>query len=168
MKIPVVKVKELREQSGAGVMDCRKALVKAAGDTDKALQILREVGLLLAKKKAERSATEGVIEAYIHCGGHIGALIEVNCETDFVARTEEFKGLAHNLAMQVAAMNPQFISEDEIPEEADIEPQAACLLLQPYIKDNSKTVQDIIIETIARLGENIKVGRFAKFELGRD
>ncbi len=168
LKIPVVKVKELREQSGAGVMDCRKALVKAAGDTDKALQILREVGLLLAKKKAERSATEGVIEAYIHCGGHIGALIEVNCETDFVARTEEFKGLAHNLAMQVAAMNPQFISEDEIPEEADIEPQAACLLLQPYIKDNSKTVQDIIIETIARLGENIKVGRFAKFELGRD
>ncbi len=168
LKIPVVKVKELREQSGAGVMDCRKALVKAAGDTDKALQILREVGLLLAKKKAERSATEGVIEAYVHCGGHIGAMIEVNCETDFVARTEEFKGLAHNLAMQVAAMNPQFISEDEVPEEADIEPQTACLLLQPYIKDNSKTVQDIIIETIARLGENIKVGRFAKFELGRD
>ena len=168
LKIPVVKVKELREQSGAGVMDCRKALVKAAGDTDKALQILREEGLLLAKKKAERSATEGMIEAYIHCGGHIGAMIEVNCETDFVARTEEFKGLAHNLAMQVAAMNPRFISEDEVPEEVDIEPQAACLLLQPYIKDNSKTVQDIIIETIARLGENIKVGRFAKFELGRD
>ena len=168
MKIPVGKVKELRKQSGAGVMDCRKALVKAAGDTDKALQILREEGFLLAKKKAGRSATEGVIEAYIHCDGHIGAMIEVNCETDFVARTEEFKGLAHNLAMQVAAMNPQFISEDEVPEEADIEPQAACLLLQPYIKDNSKTVQDIIIETIARLGENIKVGRFAKFELGRD
>ena len=168
MKIPVAKVKELREQSGAGVMDCRKALVKAAGDTDKALQILREEGLLLAKKKAERSATEGMIEAYIHCGGHIGAMIEVNCETDFVARTAEFKGLAHNLAMQVAAMNPQFISEDEVPEEADIEPQTACLLLQPYIKDNSKTVQDIIIETIARLGENIKVGRFAKFELSRD
>ena len=168
LKIPVVKVKELRKQSGAGVMDCRKALVKAAGDTNKALQILREEGLLLAKKKAERSATEGMIEAYIHCGGHIGAMIEVNCETDFVARTEEFKGLAHNLAMQVAAMNPQFISEDEVPEEADIEPQASCLLLQPYIKDNSKTVQDIIIETIARLGENIKVGRFAKFELGRD
>ena len=168
LKIPVVKVKELREQSGAGVMDCRKALVKAAGDTDKALQILREEGLLLAKKKAERSATKGMIEAYIHCSGHIGAMIEVNCETDFVARTEEFKGLAHNLAMQVAAMNPQFISEDEVPEKADIEPQAACLLLQPYIKDNSKTVQDIIIETIARLGENIKVGRFAKFELGRD
>ncbi len=168
MKIPVVRVKELREQSGAGVMDCRKALVKAAGDTNKALQILREDGLLLAKKKAERSATEGMIEAYIHCGGHIGAMIEVNCETDFVARTEEFKGLAHNLAMQVAAMNPQFISEDEVPEEADIEPQTACLLLQPYIKDNSKTVQDIIIETIARLGENIKVGRFAKFELSRD
>jgi len=147
-------------------MDCRKALQKAEGDAEKALQILKEEGLLLAEKKAERSVTQGSVEAYIHCGGHIGAIIEVNCETDFVARTEEFKELAHNLAMQVAAMHPQFISEDEIPEGDDVEPQAACLLLQSYIKDTSKTVQDVIIETIAKLGENIKVGRFARFELG--
>jgi len=149
-------------------MDCRKALLKAEGDTEKALEVLKEDGLLLAKRKAERSATQGSVEAYIHCGGHIGAMIEVNCETDFVARTEEFKELAHNLAMQVVAMNPQFISEDEIPEGADVEPQAACLLLQPYIKDTSKAVQDVIIEAIAKLGENIKVGKFARFELGGD
>jgi len=161
-------VKELREQTGAGVMDCRKALLKAEGDTEKALEVLKEDGLLLAEKKAERSATQGSVEAYIHCGGHIGAMIEVNCETDFVARTEEFKELAHNLAMQVAAMNPQFISEDEISEGVDVEPQAACLLLQPYIKDTSKAVQDVIIEAIARLGENIKVGKFTRFELGGD
>ena len=168
MKIPIARVKELREQSGAGIMDCRKALLEAEGDTEKALQILKEEGLLLAQEKAERTATEGVIEAYIHCGGHIGAMIEVNCETDFVARTDEFKELAHNLAMQVAAMPPQFISGDEVPKGADIEPQSACLLLQPYIKDTDRTVQDIIIETIAKVGENIKVGRFARFELGRD
>ncbi len=167
MKIPTVKVKELRDQSGVGVMDCRKALLEAEGDMEKALQILKEEGLLKAQKKAERSANEGLVEAYIHCGGHIGAMVEVNCETDFVARTEEFKELAHNLAMQVAAMPPQFISRDEVPEGSDIEPETACLLLQPYIKDTAKTVQDIIIETIAKVGENIKVNRFTRFELGR-
>lgn len=148
-------------------MDCRKALLEAEGDMEKALQILKEEGLLKAQKKAERSANEGLVEAYIHCGGHIGAMVEVNCETDFVARTEEFKELAHNLAMQVAAMPPQFISRDEVPEGSDIEPETACLLLQPYIKDTAKTVQDIIIETIAKVGENIKVNRFTRFELGR-
>ncbi len=167
MKIPTVKVKELREQSGAGIMDCRKALMEAEGDAEKALQILKEEGLLKAQRKSGRVVTEGLVEAYIHCGGHIGAMIEVNCETDFVARTEEFKELAHNLAMQVAAMPPQFISEDEAPEGAEIEPEAACLLLQPYIKDTTKTVQDVIVETIAKLGENIKVNRFTRFELGR-
>ncbi len=148
-------------------MDCRKALLEAEGDTEKALQILKKEGLLKAQGKTERVAAEGLVEAYIHCGGHIGAMIEVNCETDFVARTEEFKELAHNLAMQVAAMPPQFISEDEVPEGSEIEPEAACLLLQPYIKDISKTVQDVIVETIAKLGENIKVNRFTRFELGR-
>ena len=167
MKIPAVKVKELRDQSGAGVMDCRKALLEAEGDIRKALEILKEEGLLKAQKKAGRVVTEGLVEAYIHCGGHIGAMVEVNCETDFVARTEEFKELAHNLAMQVAAMPPQFISKDEVPKESDIEPEAACLLLQPYIKDTAKTVQDVIIETIAKVGENIKVNRFTRFELGR-
>ena len=166
MNIPTSRVKELRDQSGAGVMACRNALLEAEGDTEKAHQILKEKGILKAQKKAERATTQGVIEAYIHTGGRIGAMVEVNCETDFVARTDEFKELAHNLAMQVAAMPPQFISTDEVSEEnTDIELQAACLLLQPYIKDPDKTVQDIIVETIAKVGENIKVTRFARFEL---
>ncbi len=166
MNIPTVKVRELREQSGAGVMSCRNALIEASGDMEKAQQILKEQGILKAQKKLERSTTQGVIETYVHTGGRIGAMVEVSCETDFVARTDEFKELAHNLVMQVAAMPPQFISDDELPEGADVEPQADCLLLQPFIKDPSKTIQDIIIETIARLGENIKVARFARFELG--
>ena len=148
-------------------MSCRNALIEASGDIEKAQQILKEKGILKAQKKLERSTTQGVIETYVHTGGRIGAMVEVNCETDFVTRTDEFKELAHNLVMQVAAMPPQFISDDEVPEGTDVEPQADCLLLQPFIKDPSKTIQDIIVETIARLGENIKVARFARFELGR-
>ena len=166
MKIPIDKIKSLREQSGVGIMDCRNALLKAQGNMEKARQILEEQGLSLAKKKAKRSATQGIIEAYIHSGRRIGAMVEVNCETDFVARTDEFKKLAHHLAMQIAAQDPQFISIEEVPEGADIEPEADCLLLQPYIKNPDKTVQDIIAETIAKVGENIKVSRFARFELG--
>ncbi|MFQ6122980.1 MAG: translation elongation factor Ts, partial [Dehalococcoidales bacterium] len=112
MEIPTAQVKELRNQSGAGIMDCRNALLEAKGDKEKALQILQQQGFSKAQKKAKRSATQGVIEAYIHTGGRIGAMIEVNCETDFVARTDEFKELAHNLAMQVAAMPPQFVSKE--------------------------------------------------------
>ena len=148
-------------------MSCRNALIEASGDMEKAQQILKEKGILKAQKKLERSTTQGVIETYVHTGGRIGAMVEVNCETDFVARTDEFKELAHNLVMQVAAMPPQFISDDELPEGADVEPQADCLLLQPFIKDPGKTIQDIIVETIVRLGENIKVARFARFELGK-
>ncbi len=166
MKIPTARIKELRDQSGAGVMDCRNAILEAKGDMEKALQILRQRNLFRAQKKAKRATTQGVIEAYIHSGGRIGAVVEVNCETDFVARTDEFKELAHYLAMQVAAMPPQFISKEEVPEGVNIEPQVACLLLQPYIKDTDKTVQDIITETIAKVGENIKVSRFARFEIG--
>ena len=166
MKIPTARIKELRDQSGAGIMDCRNALLEAKGEMEKALQILKQRSLFQAQEKAKRSATQGLIEAYIHTGGRIGAMVEVNCESDFVARTDEFKELAHHLAMQVAAIPPQFISREEIPEGADIEPQAACLLLQPYIKDPDKTIQDIIAETIARVGENIKVSRFARFEIG--
>jgi elongation factor Ts len=148
-------------------MSCRNALIEASGDMEKAQQILKEKGILKAQKKLERSTTQGVIETYVHTGGRIGAMVEVSCETDFVARTDEFKELAHNLVMQVAAMPPQFISDDELPEGADVEPQADCLLLQPFIKDPSKTIHDIIVDTIARLGENIKVARFARFELGK-
>jgi len=166
MKIPTEKVKELRDDSGAGVMDCRNALLKAQGDMKKARQILKEQSLFRAEKKARRTATEGIIEAYIHTGGRIGAMVEVNCETDFAAHTDEFKELAHQLAMQVTAMPPEFISKEEIPEESDKDPQTACLLLQPYIKNPDMTVQDIINETIAKVGENIKVGRFVRFELG--
>ena len=166
MKISVEMVKELRDQSGAGIMQCRKALIEAKGDIVAALQILKQQSLILAEKKAKRSAVQGLIEAYVHAGGRIGAMVEVNCETDFVARTDEFKELAHHLAMQVAAMTPRFISREEVAEGSDIEPQTACLLLQPYIKNPDRTVQEIIAETIAKVGENIKVSRFARFELG--
>ena len=166
MRIATETIKELRDQSSAGIMDCRNALLEAKGDMEEALQILKQRSLLQVEKKAERSTTQGLIEAYIHTGGRIGAMVEVNCETDFVARTDEFKELAHHLAMQVAAQSPQFISREESPEGTDIEPQTDCLLLQPFIKDPGKTVQDLINETIAKVGENIKVSRFARFELG--
>ena len=166
MEIRTDLIKELRDQSGAGVMDCRNALLVAEGNAAKALQTLKEKGLIKAENKAQRTTSQGLIEAYIHTGGRIGAMVEVNCETDFVARTDEFKELAHCLAMQVAALSPQFISDEEIPEEVDTEPQVTCLLSQPYIKDTTMTVRDIIVETIAKVGENIKVSRFARFEVG--
>jgi len=168
LKIQIDIVKELREQSGAGVIQCRNALIEAQGDIEKALQILKQQSLFLAEKKSKRSATQGLIEAYVHAGGRIGAMIEVNCETDFVARTDEFKELAHHLAMQVAAMNPKYISEEEVPPGSEIEPETACLLLQSDIKDPEKTVKEIIVETIVKVGENIKVSRFARFELGEE
>ena len=166
MEIPAAAIKELREESGAGVMACRSALLEAEGNTQKALEILKEQGILKAQKKSERSTNQGLIDSYIH-GGRIGAIIEVNCETDFVARTDEFKELVHDLAMQVAAVSPQFISHEEATAgKSDAEPEAVCLLLQPFIKDPSKTVQDLVTETIAKLGENIKIARFTRFELG--
>ncbi len=166
MEISIETIKALREQCGAGVMDCRNVLLQTEGDMDKALQILKEKGLLQAEKKAERVTTEGLVEAYIHTGGRIGAMVEVNCETDFVARTDEFKELAHNLAMQVAAQAPLCIDEPDMPEGTDAEPEVACLLLQPYIRDAGINIRDLIIETVAKVGENIRVRRFARFELG--
>jgi len=166
LEISIEMIKELRSQCGAGIMECRNALLEVAGDLEKALQILKERGLLKAEKKADRVTAQGLIEAYIHTGGRIGALVEVNCESDFVARTDEFRELAHSLAMQVAALSPQYISAEELPAGADVEPQAACLLQQPYIRDPAKTVRDVIIEVIAKVGENIRVSRFVRFELG--
>lgn len=166
MEISTTTIKELRDKTGAGIMDCRKALSEAEGDVEKASRILKERSLLIAQKKADRATKEGLVEAYIHTGGRIGALVEVNCETDFVARNDAFKELAHNLAMQVAAQDPQFISAEEVPEGTDCEPEVSCLLLQPYIKDPSLKVKDIITETIAKFGENIRVSRFSRFELG--
>ena len=159
-------LRELREETGAGIMDCRNALLGCQGNVEQAVQALKEKGLLRAKKKAERATTQGLVECYVHGGGRIVAMVEVNCETDFVARTNEFKELAHCLAMQVTALDPKYISEEEVPEGADIEPESDCLLVQPFIKDPTVTVKDLIVETIAKVGENIKVSRFARFELG--
>lgn len=166
MSISADLVKELRERSGAGIMECRNILLQVEGDMEKALKLLKEHSLVKVAKKKERSVSQGLVEAYIHAGGRIGAMVEVKCETDFAARTNDLKELAHNLAMQVAALSPQFIAKEEVPQGADIELQTACLLLQPYIKDPGKTVRDIIVETIAKVGENIRVSRFARFELG--
>jgi len=166
LEVSTELIKELRNQCSAGIMECRNALIETKGDLEKALQVLKEKGLLKAEKKVDRATGQGLIEAYIHTGGRIGALVEVNCETDFVARTDEFKELAHDLAMQVAALSPQYISEEEIPEGADVEPQVACLLQQPFIRDSAQTVRDIIVAVIAKVGENIRVSRFSRFELG--
>ena len=159
-------VKKLREKTGAGVMECKKALVEAHGDVDRAVEILKERGLAKVAKKAERVASQGVIEAYIHAGGRIGTLVEVNSETDFVARTDEFKALAHDIAMQVAATAPRYVSCDEVPPGVEEQPCEICLLEQPFIKNPSQTVKDRVNEVIAKTGENIVVRRFARFELG--
>ena len=135
---------------------------------EKAVEFLKQRGIAIAEKKKDIAATEGIIEAYIHYTKRIGVLVELNCETDFVARTDEFKELAHDLAMQIAATSPQFLTTEDMPPEAEADPQAACLLSQPFIKEPDKTVQEIIAETIAKVGENIKVRRFARFELGVD
>lgn len=166
MEISTAQIKELRARCGAGIMECHNSLHEAKGDMEKALEILKEKGQLKAAKKADRATGQGLIEAYIHAGGRIGAMIELNCESDFVARTSEFKELAHNLAMQVAAQDPQYVSKEEAPEGDEKEVETACLLLQPYIRDPDRTVQDVIVETIAKVGENIKVSRFSRFELG--
>ena len=168
MKISVDAVKELRNRTNAGIADCNKALLEVGGDIEKAVEFLKQRGAAIAEKKKDAVATEGIIETYIHHTKRVGALVELNCETDFVARTAEFKELAHDLAMQIAATSPQFITSEEMPPEAETDPQAACLLSQPFIKDPTKTVEEIITETIAKVGENIKVRRFARFELGAD
>jgi len=165
--ITTEQIKKLREECGAGIMECRNALKESCGDKEKALDILQKQGAVKAQKSAERVVKQGLVTSYIHAGGRIGALVELNTETDFVARTEEFKELARNIAMQVAAMNPEFISKEECPAGAKVQLPDVCLLMQPYIKDPSKTIQDIITELIAKTGENIKIGRFARFELGK-
>lgn len=166
MEISVVAVKELRAKTGAGVMDCKRALEETGGDQARAVEILRQQGLARAEKKAARLASQGLVEAYIHAGGRIGALVELNCESDFVARTEEFKALAHDLAMQVAATAPQYVSEDDVPDGVVVDPAEVCLLAQPFIRRPEITVRQVISEAIARVGENIRVRRFARFELG--
>ncbi|MBI3300706.1 MAG: translation elongation factor Ts [Deltaproteobacteria bacterium] len=192
----LAQVKELRERTGAGIVDCQKALAESGGDVEKAIVFLREKGLATAAKRAGRAAAQGTVGAYIHGGGKIGVLVEVNCETDFVARTEAFQRLVKDIAMQVAAANPQYVRREEVSEAererergiyhaqtaqsskpaAVIERIVAgkmekfysdtCLLEQPFIRDPGKTVEQLVKEAVARTGENIVVRRFSRFQIG--
>lgn len=189
-------VKELRERTGAGMMDCKKALTETNGDVEKAIEYLREKGLAAAAKKAGRIAAEGVVTSYIHGAGRVGVLLEVNCETDFVAKTEDFQAFAKDIAMQIAAAKPEFVRREEVPGEAIekekqiLKAQAlnegkpenivdkmvegriqkyykeVCLLEQPFVKNPDQTIEDLLKEKIAKIGENISIRRFARFELG--
>jgi elongation factor Ts len=169
VEISTAKVKELRDQTGAGIMDCKRALQEAEGDAGKAAEILRQQGLARAAKKSERMTGQGVIDSYIHGGGRIGSMVEVNCETDFVARTDDFKRLVRDLAMQVAATNPKAVGNEPDLQVGNGEGQVAeeeVLLRQPFIKDPSISVEDLVKNSIAKLGENVVIRRFARFELG--
>jgi elongation factor Ts len=167
MAVSVQAIKELRELTGVGMLDCKNALEEADGDLDKAKQILRRRGIVVAEKRAGRETAQGLVQAYIHPDGRLGALVELNCETDFVARTDEFKALAHDLAMQVAATEPRYVAPEELPPDSDGDPRDFCLLAQPFIKDPNRSVQDLINDSIAKTGENIRVRRFQRFQLGR-
>ncbi|OQX56389.1 MAG: elongation factor Ts [Candidatus Cloacimonas sp. 4484_209] len=198
MDIPIEKIKELRERTGAGVLDCKKALQETNGDIDKAIEYLRKSGIAKAEKKLMRKTQEGVISAYIHPGDRLGVIVELNCETDFVAKTDDFKKLAKDIAMQIAATNPLSIKREDVPQEI-IEKEKSiyktqvedskkpekiidkivdgklnkffkevCLLEQPFVKDSSISVEDYIKEYIAKLGENITVKRFARFRIGEE
>lgn len=145
-------------------MDCKKALLESKGDFDTAKEALKARGFEMALQKSNRALCSGLVEAYMHAGGRIGAMVEVNCETDFVARTDEFKSLAHDIAMQVAAADPLYLTAEEAT--GDELPEEVCLLSQPFIKDPQKTVQDIIVEVVAKVGENVGVTRFSRFEIG--
>lgn len=195
-EISAAQVKELRERTGAGMMDCKKALATCEGDMDKAIDLLREKGLAAAAKKEGRIAAEGMVESYIHGGGRIGVLLEVNCETDFVARGEEFRLFVKDIAMQIAAANPQFlnkedVSEDVLQHEREIlraqalnegKPEKIvekmvegriekfykefCLLEQAFVKDPEKSIRDLVLEKTAKIGERIVIRRFTRYELG--
>ena len=165
-EVSLEAIKSLREQTSAGIMDCKNALQEAGGEIVKAVELLRQRGLSIAAKKSSRETPEGVVDCYIHTGNRVGAIVEVNCETDFVARTLEFKELVHNLAMQVAAMAPLYLDNEAVPDEDTVNPEEACLMEQPFIKDPAKTIRDLVNEAVAQVGENIRVRRFERFALG--
>ena len=166
MAVTVELVRTLREQTGAGILECKEALEASQGDLDKAADALRQKGFAQAAKRSDRSTNQGLIEAYIHTGGRLGALVELGCETDFVARTAEFKELAHDIAMQVAAMAPDYLDEADM-EEGDNRPVAqVSLLQQPFIRDNSCSVSEVVQELAAKVGENVQVLRFSRLALG--
>jgi elongation factor Ts len=159
------KIKQLREETGAPVMDCKRALEESNGSLDQARTWLRNRGAAVAEKKAGRVASQGLVESYIHGGGRIGVIVEVNCETDFVARSDDFKKLAHDIAMQIAATDPKYIgTEENIPD--DLPPDELPLLKQPFIRDAGQSIQSLVHEAVGKLNENIIVRRFSRFELG--
>lgn len=196
MAITANDVKVLREKTGAGMMDCKKVLTEANGDMEKAIELLREKGLAAAVKKSSRIAAEGIVDSYIHMGGKIGVLVEVNCETDFVAKTDDFKALVKDIAMQIAAANPKYLCKEdvdstELDKEREIlraqalnegKPEKivdkmvegriqkyykeVCLLEQPFVKEPEKSVQDLVTEKIAKIGEKISIRRFVRYEMG--
>ncbi|MEJ7762981.1 MAG: translation elongation factor Ts [Thermomicrobiales bacterium] len=179
MVISAEQVKTLREQTGAGIMDCKRALQEADGDMGKASNVLRQQGLAKAEKKSGRAAQQGLVEPYIHAGGRIGVIVEINCETDFVARTPDFRVLAHEVALQIAATNPRVVQESDLDEATlatlDAEYggrakalEAVALLNQPHIKDPKLAISDLVRDAIAKLGENIIIRRFSRFEVGAD
>ena len=165
MAASVEQIRALREQTGAGIMECKLALEDNDNDMNKAAETLRQKGFARAARRADRATTEGIVEAYIHTGGRVGALVELGCETDFVARTPEFKQLAHDIAMQVAAMGPVYLSSDDIEEGDDRPANQVSLLQQTFIKDNSRVVSDIVRELAAKVGENVRVVRFSRLAL---
>ena len=166
MPVTAAQVKELRDKTGAGIMDSKRALEESAGDIAKAESILDAKGLASAAKKADRSTSEGLVVSYIHTGGRVGSMVELNCETDFVARTDEFRILGRNIAMQVAAMNPIYLDRASIPEDVEDVNDEELLNEQEYIRDSSMKITDLVKESIGKLGENIRIRRFSRFELG--
>lgn len=174
IKIGAQDIQKLREATSAGVMDCKKALTKAGGSFDQAIEVLKERGVAIAAKKSSRAANQGRIEAYVHLNNKIGVLVEVNCETDFVARCDDFKAFTKDIAMQIAALNPLYVKREDVAEDAikrnkkTIEEfyKQNCLLEQSFVKDPSKTIKDYLTEVIAKIGENILINRFKRFQLG--
>ena len=167
MAVSTEAIRELREKTGAGVMDCRRALEQSGGDLEAALKVLQQQGLERMANKSGRVASQGVIDSYLHAGGRIGAMVELNCETDFVARDEGFRALAHEIAMHIAAAAPEHVSEEDAPAGlSDDDKKAKVLLHQAFIKNERQTIKDLITERAARFGENVRVRRFTRFELG--
>lgn len=166
MAVDVKLVRDLRDQTGAGIIDCKEALESSDGDMEKATLALREKGVASATKRVGKDTNEGIIETYLHTGGRVGAMVELGCETDFVARTEEFQKLAHDICMQIAAMGPVYVDESEIEEGDDRPPAQVALMLQPYIKNSSSSVGEMVRELAGKVGENIRVVRFSRLSVG--
>ena len=164
--VTVELIKSLREQTGAGISDCKKALEDTGGNLEQAMAALRQKGFDQAAKRSDRETSQGLVESYIHTGGRVGALVQLGCETDFVARTEEFRALAHDIAMQVAAMSPVYLSEEDKAADDDRPAAQVCLLQQPFIKDGSRTLADLVLETAAQTGENVRIVHFSRLALG--